>query len=92
MAAFSYITEVEPFDYGAEAEMFFARGHKPGRQSIINRRFVRAVDAVRFAIEELAPELLPSAYLEVDEERYGHKAIRRLYERADYPLVRRATA
>ena len=51
-----------------------------------------AADAIRFAIEELPPELLLGTCLEVDEERYDSDAIRRLYESADYPIVRRAAA
>jgi hypothetical protein len=56
------------------------------------RRFAHAADAIRFAIEELPPELLLGALLEVDEERYDGDGIRRLYESMDYPLVRRAVA
>jgi hypothetical protein len=43
-----------------------------------------------FAIEELAPEFLLGAYLEVDEERYNSGGIRRLYESVNYPLIRGA--
>ena len=53
-------------------------------------RFARAADAIRFAIEELPPELLPDACLEVDEEIFEREEVRRLYESDAYPLARRA--
>jgi Arc/MetJ-type ribon-helix-helix transcriptional regulator len=62
------------------------------RQAIEYRRFASAADAIRYAIEELRPELLSGAYLEVDEERFDRNAIRRLYDSADYPLARGAPA
>jgi hypothetical protein len=80
------------FDYGVEAELFPALNRKYRRQSLGYRRFVRAGDAVRFAIEELPPELLLGAFLEVDGERYGSEQIRRLYDSNDFPLPRRAAA
>ncbi len=52
------------------------------------RRFSKAADAIRFAIEELAPELLIGAHLEVEEERFDSEGIRRLYDHAEYPLAR----
>ena len=77
------------FDYGTEAELFSATKQKFQRSSLAYKRFARAADAIRFAIEELPSRLLISTYLEVDEERYQGKDIRRLYESADYPLARR---
>jgi hypothetical protein len=53
------------------------------------RRFARAGDAIRFAIEELPPEVLVGTYLEVNEKRFDGGEIRRLYDSADYPFVRR---
>jgi len=80
------------FDYSAEAELFSIRNRKSRRQPIGYRRFARAADAVRFAIEELPPEFLLGAHLQVDEERYDGNGIRRLYASLDYPFVRRAAA
>ncbi|SRR6266581_4216702 len=78
------------FDYGVPAEVFPARNRKYTRQPIGYRRFARAADAIRFAIEELPPELLLGTFLEVDGERHGSAEIRRLYESSDYLLPRRA--
>jgi hypothetical protein len=80
------------FDYNAEAELFPSRNRKSRRQPTGYRRFAHAADAIRFAIEELPPEFLLGACLEVDEERYDSGAIRRLYESMDYPLIRDAAA
>jgi hypothetical protein len=52
------------------------------------KRFARAADAIRYAIEEMPAEFLVGAFLEVNEERFDSAEIRRLYERPDYPLER----
>jgi len=80
------------FDYSAEAELFSIRNRKTRRQPVGYRRFARAAEAVRFAIEELPPEFLLGAHLQVDEERYDGNGIRRLYASSDYPFARRAAA
>jgi hypothetical protein len=49
-------------------------------------------DAIRFAIEELPPELLPAVQLKAAEERFDGDGIRRLYESVKYPLARRAVS
>jgi hypothetical protein len=77
------------FNYKAAAELFPTRRRIPRRQPLGYKRFAQAAQAIRFAMEDVAPELLVGACLEVDEQRYGSDDIRRLYESADYPLARR---
>ena len=93
MNSFDHTTELASFDYSTEAELFSAKaGQRSRRQLLGYRRFARAADAIRFAIEELPPQLLVGTYLEVGEQRYEFKEIRRLYDSADYPLARRSVA
>jgi hypothetical protein len=80
----------ETFDYGSEAELFSTRPRK-SRRLPEYKRFARAGDAIRFAIETLPPQLLIGTYLEVGEVRFEGAEIRRLYDSADYPFAR-ATA
>jgi hypothetical protein len=82
--------DARSFDYEAVAELFPARSRKFNRQLARYRRFDRAADALRFAIEELPPQLFLGAYLEVEEERYDSNEMRRLYDSAEFPLARRA--
>jgi chaperonin GroES len=85
------------FDYSSEAELsptagevgLFLTGRQRMRQPTGYGRFARAADAIRFAIEELPPELLLAAQLKVAEERFDGDGIRRLYESVEYPLARR---
>jgi hypothetical protein len=79
------------FDYSSAAELFSTRRGRSGRQPFAYKRFEQAAHAIRFAIEDLPQAALVGAFLEVDEERYGSDAIRRLYESAKYPLTRHST-
>jgi hypothetical protein len=72
-------------DYEAGAELFIA--HR--RRAAGYMRFDRAADAIRFAIEELPPQSLLAAHLEVEEARFDGGEIRRLYDDAEFPLRRR---
>src|SRR5690242_21146885 len=79
---------MDAFDFEAEAELFPTRSRSSHRQPVGYRRFGRAADAIRYAIEELPAEFLVGAFLEVNEQRFGDAEIRDLYARVDYPLKR----
>jgi hypothetical protein len=89
---FDYATQAELFDYSTEAELFSGRPGNSRRHPVGYKRFARAADAIRFAIEDLPPHLLSGTCLEVDETRYEAQQIRRLYESRDYPLARATSA
>lgn len=76
------------FDFSAPAELFPSRGKGFRRNMVSYKRFDTAAIAIRYAIEELEPEKLIGAVLEVNEDRYDDIAIRTLYSRDDYPLQR----
>jgi hypothetical protein len=73
------------FNYSAPAELFPSRNRKVASK-IKYRRFDKAADAIRFAIEELPEGLLLGAYIQIDDNRLGHQDIRTLYESDRYPL------
>lgn len=80
------------FNYAHPAELFPTRGRKSRRAPLSYKRFDRAAEAIRFAIEVLPADALIGAHLEVDEQRFDSAGIRRLYESPDYPLPREAKA
>jgi hypothetical protein len=92
MPTFDYAADAELFDYSMEAELFSVKGGNFRRQPLGYKRFARAADAICFAMEELPPHCLVGTYLQVNEERYQAKEIRRLYESREYPLPRRLPA
>jgi len=78
----------ETFDYQATAELFTGKNIQVRSRNLKYMRFNHAADAVRFAIEQLPADVLSRAYLEVNEERYDGRGIRRLYDSAQYLFPR----
>ena len=76
------------FDYSAPAELF-ASASKKTKRPMRYTRFETAAEAIKYAVEELPPELLLGSTLEVNEERFDCSAIRELYESTSYPLRKR---
>jgi hypothetical protein len=75
-------------DLAQEGELFLTRTLRPRRLSLGYRRFARAGDAIRYAIEHLSPSELIGTFLEVDGTRFDASGIRRLYLKAGYRLER----
>lgn len=90
MATLDYRDEAELSPTASDVELSPIRRRKL-RQPTGFGRFAHAADAIRFAIEELPPELLLVTQLKVAEERFNSEGIRRLYESVEYPLIRRAS-
>ena len=80
---------MDKFDFNAPAELFPSRNRKVTNK-VKYRRFDKAADAIRFAVEELPEPQLLGAYIQIDEQRLGHQDIRALYESEGYPLKKRA--
>lgn len=78
----------DAFDYNASAELFPSMGTGFRRKMVSYKRFDSAAVAIRYAMEELAPDKLAGAVLEVDEVRYDDTAIKELYASSEYPLQR----
>ncbi len=76
------------FDYTTEAALYTAKSTNFGRKGLEYRRFDHAAEAIRFAIEVLPSRVLGGCALEVDDERIVGRAIRALYESAEFPLAR----
>lgn len=76
-------------DYAMEASLFYAKAGQSRGTALTFRRFARAAEAIRFAVEDLAPKLLQGCSLEVNETHYFGREIRPLYDDQAFPLRRR---
>ena len=88
MIAIANVPSDEGFDYQATAEFFLGKNYRVRSRVLKYMRFAEAADAIRFAIEQLPTDVLLGAYLEVNENRYDSRGIRRLYDRPEYPFPR----
>jgi len=77
-------------NYRMEASLYFAKSANSKPTALVLRRFAKAAEAIRFAVEDLAPALLRGCSLEISESYYFGREIRPLYDDRAFPLRRRA--
>jgi hypothetical protein len=82
---------MQNFNFNAPAELFPSRNRKVASR-VKYRRFDKAAEAIRFAVEELPEALLLGATIQIGDQRLGHQEIRALYESPRYPLKRAKAA
>jgi hypothetical protein len=80
------------FDFSAPAELYTCKSRGSSKRPVTYRRFDRGAEAIRFAIEELAADVLYGTVIEANEQRFDAPAIRKLYESGAYPFSRRPPA
>lgn len=76
-------------DYRMEASLYYAKSASSKPKALVLRHFVKAVEAIRFAGEDLSPALLQSCSLEVNESYYFGQELRPFYDDRAFPLRRR---
>ena len=76
-------------EYRMEAALYFPKNTQAKQRSLAFRRFSQAAEAIRFAVEELAPKAFNSCSLEVNGLHYFGREIRPLYDSEAFPLRRR---
>jgi hypothetical protein len=80
------------FDCDAPAELYMPKRKSIGRRPASSyRRFAKAAEAIRFAVEELPAIKTLGTWMQVGDQRYNSDEIRRLYESGEYPLRRALT-
>ena len=78
---------MENFNFSAPAELFPSRNRKIASR-VKYRRFDKAAEAIRFAVEDMPEPLLLGATIQIGDERFGHQQIRDLYFSERFPLKR----
>lgn len=80
---------MEAEHYRMEASLYYAKRATSYPKALVLRRFAKAAEAIRFAVEDLPPKLLGGCSLEVEESYYFGQEIRPLYDDHAFPLRRR---
>jgi hypothetical protein len=79
---------METFDYASPAEIYASKGRGASKRPMSYRRFDTSAEAIRYAVEVLAPDMQFGTVMETGDDRFVAADIRRLYEAPGYPLQR----
>ncbi len=77
-----------PFDFDAEAVLFFRNSGKKRHSALTIRRFGRACEAILFAAEELPPLVTKGCTIEAGDHNVHGNQIFELYQSPEFPLDR----
>lgn len=76
------------FNFSEPAELFGGSSRMGRSTGVTYRKFDTAADAIRYVVEELSEATRRAYVLEVNEDRFNHMEIRKLYDSSEYPLPR----
>ena len=77
---------MEQIDLDAPADVYVGFGSRRGKRPLSHRRFKTRAEAIRFVIEGLSIAEQSGAVVETDDVRLTTVEIRKIYERADFPV------
>jgi hypothetical protein len=79
---------MNPFDFDAEAVLFFRPAGKGRNHPLTIRRFGRTCEAILFAVEELPSSVTKGCSIETGDHQLIGDEIFGLYQSSDFPLNR----
>ncbi len=79
---------MDPFDFEAEAVLFFRQSGKGRSYPLTIRRFERACEAILFAAENLSHFTIKGCSIEIGDIRIDGNDVYDFYRRPDFPLIR----
>ena len=83
-----HMFDMEHFDFTAGAEVYASRGRGVSKRPVTYRRFRTGGEAIRYVMEQMAPEMRSGAVVEAGDARFDAGDIRALYASAEYPWPR----
>jgi hypothetical protein len=76
------------FNFSEPAELYTGGSWRGRPTGVTYQRFGTAAEAIRYVVEELPGTSRLRSVLEVNEDRFNHSEIQKLYDSSGYPLTR----